>query len=511
MSVQQPDNTQADQHDIGEEHSEELPEQMRIRREKRDALIAAGMDPYPVSAQPSVALSELRAKFDDLPADHATGEQVTVVGRVIFLRNTGKLCFARLRDGDGAELQAMVSLDRVGRELLDNWKAFVDIGDQVGVSGEVITSRRGELSVSADRWFMVAKALRPLPVEHKPLSDEARVRMRYVDLIVRPEARTVLRARIETVASLRRTLAERGFLEVETPMLQSVHGGAAAPFVTHHNALDRDFYLRTNLELALKRLIVGGVHRVFELDRVFRNEGIDATHSPEFSELEAYQAFADYRTMAELDRDLVLNAAEAVGSTVVPDGHGGEVDLDVEWRWLPIHQAVSEILGEELTPDTDQAVLRGLAERNQLDPKPDASAAELLLLLFEKLVEHTIVAPTFICDYPVEVRPLARKHRDDPRLAEAFDLIIAGVELSPAYSELNDPVDQRERLVAQAVKAAGGDTDAMELDEDFLRALEYGMPPTGGMGMGIDRLVMLLTGVRSLRETILFPLVKPEG
>lgn len=494
------------------EPDDELPEQLRVRREKRAEMLARGIDPYPVAVAPTHSLAEIREQFPNLTPDERTGTVVTVIGRVIFVRNTGKLCFARLRDGDGTELQAMLALDSVGQEALDDWKSLVDIGDHVGVEGEVVSSRRGELSVFASRWFMVAKALRPLPVAHKPMSEEARVRQRYVDLIVRPEARRLLRTRADVLASLRQTLTADDFVEVETPMLQAVHGGAAArPFTTHINAFGLDFHLRIAIELHLKRLVVGGVHRVFEIGRIFRNEGIDSTHSPEFTMLEAYQAYGDYHAMADLVRRLVLNAAEVVGSTVVPDGRGGEIDLTAEWRWLPVHEAVSEALGEEVTPDTSESELRRYAERAGVELRPDWGAGDIILELFEKLVEHTLTQPTFVCDYPADVRPLARPHRKDPRLAEAFDFIVAGLELSPAYSELADPVEQRERLVAQSFRAAGGDPEAMELDEDFLRALEYGMPPTGGLGLGIDRLLMLLTGVRSIRETISFPLLKPEG
>jgi lysyl-tRNA synthetase, class II len=489
----------------------DLPEQLRIRRDKRSQLIERGVDPYPVSVTRTHTLAELRDTFHHLSPDHSTGVTVTVAGRVIFVRITGKLCFARLRDGDGTEVQAMVSLDRVGADSLAEWKSQVDIGDHVGVEGEVITSRRGELSVAATRWFIVAKALRPLPVEHKELSDEYRVRQRYLDLIARPEARQMLLARSAATASIRQTLTARGYVEVETPVLQAIHGGAAArPFATHFNAFDREYYLRIAIELYLKRLVVGGVHKVFEIGRNFRNEGVDATHSPEFTMLEAYEAYGDYHTMAELVRTLVLDAARALGSTVVPDGKGAEIDLETEWRWLPVHEAVSTAVGEEVTPDTKEQELRRHAERLDVALQPGWASGEIILELFEKLVEHTIVEPTYVCDYPADVRPLARPHRKDPRLAEAFDLIAAGVELSPAYSELVDPVEQRERLLQQSIRAAGGDPDAMQLDEDFLRALEYGMPPTGGMGLGIDRLVMLLTGARSIRDTILFPLVKPE-
>ena len=357
---------------------------------------------------------------------------------------------------------------------------------------------------------MTAKALRPLPVAHKPLGDEARVRMRYVDLIVRPEAREMLRSRATVLRSLRSTLDARGYVEVETPLLQPLHGGAAArPFRTHLNAFDQEMYLRIAIELYLKRLVVGGVEKVFEIGRIFRNEGVDSTHSPEFTMLEAYEAYGDYDTMAELTRALVLDAARALGRTVVSDGRGGEIDLEQPWRSVTVYDAVSEAVGETLTVESSAEQLRALAGRHDVALQPGWDAGEIVLELFEKLVEHTLLAPTFVKDYPASVRPLARPHRKVPGLVEAWDLIIGGVELAPAYSELVDPVEQRRRLVEQSLRAAGGDPEAMQLDEDFLRALEYGMPPTGGMGLGVDRLVMLLMGT-GIRETLAFPLLRPE-
>jgi lysyl-tRNA synthetase class 2 len=443
-----------------------------------------------------------------LPADEATGVRVAVTGRVIFVRNTGKLCFAMLREG-GVELQAMLSLDKVGADLLAQWKSDVDLGDQVLVTGEVISSRRGELSVLADSWRMTAKALRPLPVAHKPMSEEARVRHRYVDLIVRPEARDMVELRAAVIRSLRRTLEGREYLEVETPVLQSIHGGAAArPFHTHLNAFDLPMSLRIALELPLKRCIVGGIEKVYEIGRIFRNEGVDSTHSPEFTMLEAYQAYGDYHTMAELTRALILEAATAVGISTPIAHNGEEIKLFDEWRWVSVHELVSDAVGAPVTPDTNAADLRGHAQARQVPLKPEWGAADIVLELFEKLVEHTLIQPTFVADYPRAVKPLARTHRDDPRLAEAWDLIIGGVEIAPAYSELVDPVEQRKLLVDQSLAAAAGDEEAMELDEDFLQALEYGMPPTGGLGLGVDRLVSLLTG-KGIRETILFPLLKP--
>jgi lysyl-tRNA synthetase, class II len=499
----------ADDH-AGGELPDDLPEQMRVRRQKRAELLDRGRPPYAAGFVRTNTLAELRAAYPDVEPDASTGVTVSVAGRVIHLRNTGKLCFARLRDGDGAELQVMLSLDRVGEDSLRDWKHLVDIGDHVGVEGEVGSSRRGELSVLADRWTIVAKALRPLPVAHKSLSDETRSRQRYVDLVVNPEARQMVRTRATVLRSLRETMHRVGYVEVETPVLQLVHGGAAArPFHTHLNAFDLPMTLRIALELHLKRAIVGGIDKVYEIGRIFRNEGIDSTHSAEFTMLEAYQAYGDYDTMAALTRELVIDAARATGGTVIPDGRGGELDLEAPWERVTLHQAVSGAVGVEVTIDTDADRLRELAAKHDVHVEPDWGHGEIVLELFEKLVERTIRTPTFVRDYPESVRPLARPHRDDPRLTEAWDLVIAGIELAPAYSELTDPVIQRDRLVAQAELAARGDPEAMAVDEDFLRALEYGMPPTGGMGLGIDRLVMLLTGA-GIRDTILFPLVKPE-
>ncbi|WP_431942764.1 lysine--tRNA ligase [Micromonospora marina] len=491
--------------------ADDLPEQMKVRREKRDRMLAEGVEPYPVGFPRTITLARLRERYGDLPTDTATGDRVSVTGRVIFIRNTGKLCFATLRDGDGTEVQAMLSLDRVGAERLADWKRLVDLGDHVGVTGEVITSRRGELSVLAEEWAVTAKALRPLPVAHKPLSEEARVRQRYVDLVVRPQARQMVRTRATAVRSLRDTLHGQDFLEVETPMLQLLHGGAAArPFVTHSNALDTDLYLRIAPELFLKRAVVGGVDRVFEINRNFRNEGIDSSHSPEFAMLEAYQAYGDYHTMAELTRNLVQQAAVAVsGSTVVTHADGREFDLGGEWRSVTLFGVLSEALGEEVTVRTERARLVEYADKVGLSVDPKWGPGKLAEELFEELVVPSLQAPTFVMDYPEETSPLTRAHRSEPGLAEKWDLYVLGFELGTAYSELVDPVVQRERLVAQAQLAARGDDEAMRLDEDFLRAMEYGMPPSGGMGMGIDRLLMALTGL-GIRETILFPLVRPE-
>jgi lysyl-tRNA synthetase class 2 len=360
---------------------------------------------------------------------------------------------------------------------------------------------------------MLAKALRPLPDKHHGLTDpEARVRLRYVDLAVNADSRQMVRNRATVLRSVRDTLHRHDFLEVETPLLQPLHGGAAArPFTTHLNAFDQTMYLRIAIELYLKRLVVGGLDRVYEIGRNFRNEGVDSTHSPEFTMLEVYEAYGDYNTMATLTREIVLDAARALGRTVVPDGRGGEIDLEAEWVHLPILDAVSNAVGEAIDVETSVEVLRKVADRHDVSLQPSWDAGAIVVELFEQLVEDHLLQPTFVTDYPATVKPLAKPHRSKPGLVEAWDLIIGGVELAPAYSELNDPVEQRRRLVEQSLKAAGGDPEAMQLDEDFLRAMEFGMPPQGGMGLGIDRLIRLLTGVTSLRDTIAFPLLKPEG
>ena len=492
--------------------SDDAPEQLRVRREKRDRLLSEGVQPYPISVPRTHTLKELRARYDgqDLTPDTRTGEQVAVTGRVIFLRNTGKLCFVRLREGDGTELQVMFSLADLGEEELARFKTLVDIGDLLSVQGEVVTSRRGELSVQATGWQRAAKTLRPLPNEHKPLNEEARVRLRYVDLIVRPEAREMVRIKATVLKSLRATLDAQGFIEVETPVLQRTNGGAAArPFRTHLNAFDQQMLLRIALELDLKRAMIGGVDRVYEIGRTFRNEGLDSTHAAEFSMTEAYQAYGDYDSIAALTQEMIRNAARAVDRTVVTARDGSMIDLDQPWREATLFELASEAVGEQIDVTTDAATLTKLADQHDVDLQPGWNAGEIALEIYEKLVEHTLIQPTFVRDYPESVRPLSKPHRETPGLVEAWDLIINGVELGVGYSELNDPVIQRERLVAQSLLAAAGDPEAMELDEDFLRAMEFGMPPAGGMGMGVDRLVMLFTGA-GIRETILFPLLRPE-
>ncbi|MCE6999549.1 lysine--tRNA ligase [Saccharothrix sp. S26] len=490
---------------------DDLPEQLRVRREKRARLLERGVDPYPVEVPRTHTLREVREAHQGLEPDTSTGDVVGVTGRVMFIRNTGKLCFATLREGDGTELQAMLSLNGVGEQALAEWKSDVDLGDHVFVHGEVITSRRGELSVMADRWSMTAKALRPLPVAHKELAEETRIRQRYVDLILREQARNTVRNRAAVVRSLRESFHRRGFVEVETPMLQTLQGGASArPFVTRSNALDIDLFLRIAPELYLKRCVVGGIEKVFEINRNFRNEGMDSSHSPEFSMLEYYEAYATYDTNAVLTRELIQEAAMAVaGSHVVTLADGSEYDLGGEWTTLSMYDSLSEAAGEEVTPETSSERLRELADKHGLETDPKLGHGKLVEELWEHLVGDTLHAPTFVRDFPVETSPLTRQHRSRPGVAEKWDLYVRGFELATGYSELVDPVVERERLEAQARLGATGDVEAMPVDEDFLRSLEYGMPPSGGVGMGIDRLLMALTGL-GIRETILFPLVRPE-
>ncbi|WP_460796554.1 lysine--tRNA ligase [Nocardioides pacificus] len=483
---------------------------MQVRREKRERLLQQGTPAYPVAVPRTHTLAEVREQWGHLESGEETQDEVGVAGRVIFVRNTGKLAFATLQEGIGTRLQVMLSLAEVGEEALAAWKSDVDLGDHVFVRGRVISSRRGELSVMAAEWRMASKALRPMPVMHKDLTPETRVRQRYADLIVRQEARDMVRTKANILSGIRHCLEDQGYLEVETPILQLIHGGAAArPFHTHLNAFNQRMSLRIALELNLKKAVVGGVDRVYEMGRIFRNEGVDSTHSPEFTMLEAYQAYGDQTSIARLLQDIFLAAADAVGSRQV-ETPAGLVDLDGEWRWLPVYDAISEAVGQEVTVDTPVETLREIAERHDVSIDPAWDGEKVALELLGEIVEPQLLQPTFLCDYPASAQPLARPHRDKPGLIEAWDLIIAGVERGTGFSELIDPVIQREVLVKQSLRAAGGDAEAMQLDEDFLRALEYGAPPMGGMGVGIDRLVMLFTGA-NIRETILFPHLKPEA
>jgi len=490
----------------------DVPEQIRVRRDKRERMLASGADPYPVGVPRTHAIAEVKAAYDGLEAGAETDDVVGVAGRVVFFRDTGKLVFAAIQDGEGERLQVMVSESEVGADSLAAFKADVDLGDHLFAKGRAIKSKRGEVSVFVQEWAMAAKALRPLPVLHKELSEESRVRQRYVDLIARPLARDTVRRRAGVVRSLRESLHQRGFVEIETPMLQTQPGGATArPFVTHMNAFDLDLYLRIAPELFLKRAVVGGIEKVFEINRNFRNEGSDSSHSPEFAMLEAYEAYGDYDTMATLTRELVQGAATDVfGGTVVELADGTEYDLGGDWAELTLYGSLSEALGTDVTPDTALAQLERWCDDAEIsvDPKR-ATHGKLVEELWEHHVGSTLDAPTFVRDFPVDTSPLTRAHRTTPGVVEKWDLYIRGFELATAYSELVDPVIQRERFEAQARLAAAGDDEAMRVDDDFLTAMEYAMPPSGGMGMGLDRLLMALTGL-GIRETILFPLVKPS-
>ncbi|MFF7079641.1 bifunctional lysylphosphatidylglycerol synthetase/lysine--tRNA ligase LysX [Streptomyces lavendulae] len=503
---------------VGEEgeaaREDRLPDQVRVRHAKLDRIRAAGTDPYPVGIrQRTHTVAALKAAHPGYPAGTRTGEQVTLAGRVMVVRDLGGVVFAVLRDWTG-DTQLMFTRDESGPEVLESFTSQADFGDHVVASGEVGASRGGELSVVVASWQLTGKCLRPLPDKRKGLADpEARVRRRYLDLVASPGARDVVRARSSAVQALRQGLLDRGYLEVETPMLQQIHGGAnARPFRTHINAYDLDLYLRIAPELYLKRLCVGGMEKVFEMGRTFRNEGVSYKHNPEFTMLEAYQAFADYDVMLDLTRELIQGAATAAfGSPIAhkADADGKLVVHDISGTWpvKTMYGAISEALGEEVDADTEEPVLRRLCDRAGVPHGPEDTRGDVVLEMYERLVEERTKLPTFYKDFPTDVSPLTRQHRRDPRLAERWDLVAFGTELGTAYSELTDPVEQRRRLTAQSLLAAGGDPEAMELDEDFLDALEYAMPPTGGLGIGVDRLVMFLTGL-TIRETLPFPLVR---
>ncbi len=486
---------------------DDLPEQIAVRMQKRERLNEIS-SAYPVSLPITHTIEAVRAHYPNLEADIATGDEVAVAGRIMFLRNTGKLCFATLQAGTGERIQAMISLDKVGEEALESWKELVDLGDHVFVRGEVITSKRGELSILALEWQMAAKTIRPMPNLHNELGEEFRVRHRYIDLIVRDRAREVVKIRSEVMQSLRNTFANRAFMEVETPMLQVVHGGASArPFKTHSNAFDTELFLRIAPELFLKRAVVGGLERVFEINRNFRNEGADRTHSPEFAMLEAYEAYGDYNTVANLTQELIQNAAmDVFGTHQVALDDGTENDLGGNWPRISMFHSLSEAAGVEITPETDIAELKKLAKSVDIDIEHPLHG-KYVEELWEHFVKPGLDRPTFVTDFPVDTSPLTRDHRSISGVVEKWDLYIRGFEQATGYSELVDPVIQRERFMAQMELAKAGDPEAMKLDEEFLKALEFGMPPSGGMGMGIDRLLMSLTGL-GIRETILFPLVK---
>lgn len=501
--------------------TQDFSEQQQIRREKRQRLIDEGRDAYPVEVDRTTSLKDLRAKYDGtLEPGEETQDEVAVAGRIMFQRNTGKLCFATLQEGDGTQLQVMLSLAEVGEEALAQWKADTDLGDIVSVRGRVIASKRGELSVMAKSWHMASKSLNPLPVAFADMNEEQRVRRRYTDLIMREDARTNAMTRIKVIAAVRKYLTGLDFVEIETPMLQTLHGGAAArPFVTRSNALDIDLYLRIAPELYLKRAVVGGIERVFEINRNFRNEGVDSSHSPEFTMLETYQAWGTYKDGTATMKGLVQFCAEEVfGSQKVTLVDGTEYDFGGEWKVLEMYPSLNEALQRkfpgqpEVTIDTDVDTLKGIAETIGLKVPENAGwlHGKLVEEIWEELCSDQLYEPTFVVNFPVETSPLTRDHRSKKGVTEKFDLYVRGFELATGYSELVDPVIQRERFEDQARLASAGDDEAMQLDEDFLAAMEQGMPPTAGCGMGVDRLLMALTGL-GIRETVLFPMVKPEA
>lgn len=502
--------------DVDPENDPDQPEQIRVRAGKRSKMLAEGVNPYPVKLPITTTITQVRADFPNLEAGEETDVRVGLAGRVRTMRNSGKLCFATIQQGNGETIQVMLSAGEIGKESLDEYKTAVDLGDHLFVEGRVISSKRGELSIFASSWALACKALRPLPKTYVTedgrevsLSEDTRVRRRELDLVIRPAAREMVMTRAKAVASLRAYFAEHGFTEVETPMLQNLHGGAAArPFITHMNAYDTDLYLRIAPELYLKRCLIGGIERVFEINRNFRNEGADSSHSPEFTMLEAYQAYGDYHQIADLTRDLVQGAARAVtGGELVTLNDGTEYDLSGEWEWMDLYGSLSEKLGEEITPRTDRSKLIAFADKLGVELEDYYVNGKIVEVLWEELVGDKLWAPTFVVDFPEDTSPLVKSHPDKPGQVQKWDLIVRGFELATGYSELNDPVIQRQRFEAQSLEAAKGDPEAMQVDEDFLAAMELGMPPAGGMGMGIDRLLMAITGA-GIRETITFPLVK---
>lgn len=497
-------------------YAQEAPEQIRIRAEKRAKMLAGGVNPYPVHVDITTTITEVREKYPNLEAGEETEDQVGLAGRVRLMRSSGKLAFATLQEGNGNTIQIMISQGEVGPDSLAAYKADVDLGDHLYVHGRVISSKRGELSIFVDSWQLTCKALRPLPKtytneagEEVILSEDMRVRRRDLDMIMRPAARDMVRNRSRVVQTLRRYLDEQGYLEVETPMLQNLHGGAAArPFVTHMNAYDTDLYLRIAPELYLKRCLIGGIDRVFEINRNFRNEGADSSHSPEFTMMEAYCAYGDYHQIAQLTQEMIQRCARDVyGSEVVTLNDGTEFDLSGEWKWIDLYGSLSEALGQEVDVNTPKEALVALADHLDIELAPYYVSGKIVEVLWEELVGDKLWEPTFVCDFPEDTSPLVKSHPGKPGQVQKWDLMIRGFEVATGYSELNDPVVQRARFEAQALDAANGDPEAMEVDEDFLTAMEQGMPPAGGMGMGLDRLLMTLTG-SGIRETITFPLVK---
>lgn len=487
-----------------------LNDERATRLAKRAALFEAGQNPYPEHSELEDYVADIETKYADLADGEDTEDVVKIAGRVVAKRGQGKIMFIVVRDAT-AEIQLFCRINDMKEAAWNTLKAL-DLGDILGVTGVVVRTQRGQLSVAPKSATLLAKAVRPLPEKFHGLSDkETRYRQRYVDLIANDDVRETFRKRSQILSTFRRFMESDGYMEVETPILQTIQGGATAkPFITHFNALDQECYLRIATELHLKRCIVGGFERVFEIGRIFRNEGMDLTHNPEFTTMEAYRAFSDLEGMKALAQGVIKAANKAIGNPEVIEYQGQTIDLSGEWASRPMTDIVSDVLGKQVTIDTPVEELASAAREKGLEIKPEWTAGKIIAEIYDELGEDTIVNPTFVCDYPIEVSPLAKRFEDDPRLTHRFELVIAGHEYANAFSELNDPVDQAERFAAQMAEKAGGDDEAMEYDEDYVRALEYGMPPAGGIGIGIDRVVMLLTNQASIRDVLLFPHMKPE-
>lgn len=487
-----------------------LNDERATRLAKRAALFEAGQNPYPEHSELEDYVADIEAKYVDLADGEDTEDVVKIAGRVVAKRGQGKIMFIVVRDAT-AEIQLFCRINDMDEAAWNTLKAL-DLGDILGVTGVVVRTQRGQLSVAPKSATLLSKAVRPLPEKFHGLSDkETRYRQRYVDLIANDDVRETFRKRSQILSTFRRFMESDGYMEVETPILQTIQGGATAkPFITHFNALDQECYLRIATELHLKRCIVGGFERVFEIGRIFRNEGMDLTHNPEFTTMEAYRAFSDLEGMKALAQGVIKAANKAIGNPEVIEYQGQTIDLSGDWASRPMTDIVSDVLGKQVTIDTPVEELAAAAREKSLEIKPEWTAGKIIAEIYDELGEDTIVNPTFVCDYPIEVSPLAKRFEDDPRLTHRFELVIAGHEYANAFSELNDPVDQAERFAAQMAEKAGGDDEAMEYDEDYVRALEYGMPPAGGIGIGIDRVVMLLTNQASIRDVLLFPHMKPE-
>lgn len=487
-----------------------LNDERATRLAKRAALFEAGQNPYPEHSELEDYVADIETKYADLADGGDTEDVVKIAGRVVAKRGQGKIMFIVVRDAT-AEIQLFCRINDMDEAAWNTLKAL-DLGDILGVTGVVVRTQRGQLSVAPKSATLLSKAVRPLPEKFHGLSDkETRYRQRYVDLIANDDVRETFRKRSQILSTFRRFMESDGYMEVETPILQTIQGGATAkPFITHFNALDQECYLRIATELHLKRCIVGGFERVFEIGRIFRNEGMDLTHNPEFTTMEAYRAFSDLEGMKALAQGVIKAANKAIGNPEVIEYQGQTIDLSGEWASRPMTDIVSDVLGKQVTIDTPVEELASAAREKGLEIKPEWTAGKIIAEIYDELGEDTIVNPTFVCDYPIEVSPLAKRFEDDPRLTHRFELVIAGHEYANAFSELNDPVDQAERFAAQMAEKAGGDDEAMEYDEDYVRALEYGMPPAGGIGIGIDRVVMLLTNQASIRDVLLFPHMKPE-